>query len=391
MSMAAPQNVYVLVDGVLDKGLSFVASYVESMLTRPVIIADNHGRIHYPEIPGQSMELDDLFIHIPSQMSTREFHYSPADSTLYYRVRYNGASAFVVARQLPPDLVPQALDVLMESKLAIKCYFCKIHKDQGRFEQELAEYLLGSSSANLTDIIKLSGTELDLQRLYYVSVIRMDGATPERERQLIRSYFCECLRKDRLEVIPISWDNCLLVIIPVGDKENSAEENMSQLVNYKDIIEERFDVSLCQGIGRVYALQDISQSFDEARIALTLPGLIGKSHYVKKFSDLGIYYPIFAQRTGAIKDYCLQSLGRLIEYDEKTEGELLPTLRKLLDSNVNMKSTADSLFIHVNTLYYRVNKIQELLNIDFSDMDTRVNLFIAIKVWDTMQANNLFN
>jgi hypothetical protein len=52
----------------------------------------------------------------------------------------------------------------------------------------------------------------------------MDGSTPERERQLIRSYLCECLKKDRLEVISVTWDNCLLVIIPVGDKENSAEE-----------------------------------------------------------------------------------------------------------------------------------------------------------------------
>lgn len=90
-----------------------------------------------------------------------------------------------------------------------------------------------------------------------------------------------------------------------------------------------------------------------------------------------------------MKDFCLQILGKLIEHDDKTDGELLPTLRKLLDSNVNMKSTADSLFIHVNTLYYRVSKIEELLDIDFSDMSSRVNLFIAIKVWDTLKAIDL--
>ncbi len=54
---------------------------------------------------------------------------------------------------------------------------------------------------------------------------------------------------------------------------------------------------------------------------------------------------------GAERDQkiCLQTLGKIIEHDEKTDGDLLPTLRNLLDSNVNMKSTAESLF---NTCKY---------------------------------------
>ena len=135
----------------------------------------------------------------------------------------------------------------------------------------------------------------------------------------------------------------------------------------------------------------ICEKLFEARIALTLPGLLGRKSYLQKFSKLGIYYPIFSQSLDDIKGFCEEMLGKVIAYDEKTDGELMPTLRKLLDSNVNMKSTADSLFIHVNTLYYRVNKIEELLGIDFSSMNSRVNLFIAIKVWDTLKACGLMD
>lgn len=52
-----------------------------------------------------------------------------------------------------------------------------------------------------------------------------------------------------------------------------------------------------------------------------------------------------------------------------------------------MKSTADSLHIHVNTLYYRINKIEQLLDLDLSKMSAQVELYTAIKVWDTLKIN----
>ncbi|WP_198142797.1 helix-turn-helix domain-containing protein [Syntrophomonas zehnderi] len=48
-----------------------------------------------------------------------------------------------------------------------------------------------------------------------------------------------------------------------------------------------------------------------------------------------------------------------------------------------------SLFIHINTLYYRINKIEHLLELDLSRMDTRVNLYTAIKIWDMLKCNRL--
>ncbi len=93
---------------------------------------------------------------------------------------------------------------------------------------------------------------------------------------------------------------------------------------------------------------------------------------------------IFSQDTECLKEFCCRTLGSLIEYDKNNNGELLSTLRQLLDSSFNWKATAHSLFIHINTLYYRVNKIQELLELDLSRMDTRVNLYTAVKIWDTL-------
>jgi DNA-binding PucR family transcriptional regulator len=67
----------------------------------------------------------------------------------------------------------------------------------------------------------------------------------------------------------------------------------------------------------------------------------------------------------------------------------MPTLRMLLDNNFNTRATADNMFVHVNTVHYRIGKIEQLLDIDLSAMSTRVELYTAVKVWDTLEVNGL--
>lgn len=395
MSIAAPQHVYMLVNGVLDEGLAFVTEYVENMLQRPVVITDCNGRIHYPENADPAAKIDALFMPLPKKLSGRDFYYQPEDRILYYRVRYNSESAYLIVPNQPPEQIAPVLNVLMETKLAVKCYFSKIHRDCKRFESEMAEYLFTNSNASIRDIVKLGENRMEWDRSYLVSLVEIEEETkPDKlDKQLLRAYFCEYLEKDKFDVIPISWGNYLLFIIPVClPRERGGEKSdWTRLISYKHMLEQKFNLFMSMGIGQIYPLADLQKSFKEARIVLTLSRMLGKRHFVQRFTDLGIYYPIFSQEPRVIKQFCSNTLGPLLEHDGKTDGELLPTLRKLLDSGGNMKSTADSLFIHVNTLYYRINKIEELLGMDFSSMDTRVNLFIAVKVWDTLHDHGWFD
>lgn len=186
-------------------------------------------------------------------------------------------------------------------------------------------------------------------------------------------------------MIYLAWENCLIMIFPSRFMHDSAEGDPDrvQLRRCKEMIEKRYHLSIVVGIGQTYPLSEIKKSFHEARIAVTLPGLLENHSYIQHFADQGVFTHIFSQQPECLKDFCYKTLGNLLEYDKTNNGELLTTLRQLLDSSFNWKSTADRLFIHINTLYYRVNKIRELLNADLSRMDTRVTLYTAVKVWDT--------
>ncbi len=79
----------------------------------------------------------------------------------------------------------------------------------------------------------------------------------------------------------------------------------------------------------------------------------------------------------------------MLEYDHDCNADLQITLRTLLDDNFNYKATAEKLFIHVNTVRYRAEKIAQLLNIDLNDPDTRFNLYAALRVGDVRKALDL--
>jgi hypothetical protein len=45
-----PRDAYMLVDGILDEGLTYAVSYLEKKIERPICIAEDRGKIYYPDM-----------------------------------------------------------------------------------------------------------------------------------------------------------------------------------------------------------------------------------------------------------------------------------------------------------------------------------------------------
>jgi GAF domain-containing protein len=72
-------------------------------------------------------------------------------------------------------------------------------------------------------------------------------------------------------------------------------------------------------------------------------------------------------------------------HDERRHTDLVATLRAWLDSGCATAATAEALVVHVNTVGYRVARIEELIGRDLRRPDTRLELQLALIVWDVMQ------
>jgi hypothetical protein len=136
---------------------------------------------------------------------------------------------------------------------------------------------------------------------------------------------------------------------------------------------------------------------------------IGISNLHTSLSDLGngINESIFAQRTGEvspnsfnyfsdigvysilmpyIKDTWIHSFyNRIVmpikSYDEKYNAELFNTAIKYIENDGKINETADALFLHKNTIRYRINKIKELLNMEDCEGSFYEQLSISIKLY----------
>lgn len=72
----------------------------------------------------------------------------------------------------------------------------------------------------------------------------------------------------------------------------------------------------------------------------------------------------------------------LIQYDETNKSELLKTLIEYLNNKFNVADTARKLFIHRNTMLYRLGKIEEILKTDLTSPKMILSLLLAFEFYE---------
>lgn len=85
-------------------------------------------------------------------------------------------------------------------------------------------------------------------------------------------------------------------------------------------------------------------------------------------------------REEAYDRFCYPELKCLLEFDEKSQGELYHTFYTYMLYGGNVQKTAAALYIHRNTVRYRVNQIARVAGIDFADANHLGDLFLACRI-----------
>lgn len=97
--------------------------------------------------------------------------------------------------------------------------------------------------------------------------------------------------------------------------------------------------------------------------------------------DLGVYQLILSlSDRERLKEFCERTLGALIEYDMRNYADLIKTLEAFFNSHGNLSQTAEALHVHRNTLLYRMNRINEIAEIDLNRPETRLALHLALTI-----------
>ncbi|WP_258955092.1 PucR family transcriptional regulator [Sporomusa ovata] len=100
------------------------------------------------------------------------------------------------------------------------------------------------------------------------------------------------------------------------------------------------------------------------------------------FDDIGLYEIAFQLiKDTNIVTLAASTIGRLVKYDQHREGNLLLTLKYILEGD-SLKVVAKKLYIHPNTALWRKHRIEELLQMSLDKMETKVTLMLHLKIWE---------
>jgi PucR family transcriptional regulator, purine catabolism regulatory protein len=104
--------------------------------------------------------------------------------------------------------------------------------------------------------------------------------------------------------------------------------------------------------------------------------------------DLGVYQLILSlSDRDKLMEFMQNTLGPLIDYDMKQHADLVKTLESFFACHGNLSQTAERLIVHRNTLLYRMNRINEIAEIDLNRPETRLALHLALTIRRLLSMN----
>lgn len=125
-------------------------------------------------------------------------------------------------------------------------------------------------------------------------------------------------------------------------------------------------------------IKDVSRSYKEAQIALEVSRIFYEDSEVIAYNQLGIGRLIYQLPLPLCKMFIREVFG---DYSpDSIDEETLSTIDKFFENNLNVSETSRQLFIHRNTLVYRLDKIQKNTNLDLRNFEDAIAFKIALMV-----------
>lgn len=388
------------IDLVLEqKDIGEIINFLQSITGKPIIITDYLGRV-YAHSPERKMSSpDDHYLELPLHNQT-PFYFEPNSRTLYYHTGFTEKDACILIKDVDNAADIEDWKIPFEDvSVAIKIYLSmarETEKIKNQLTHQMLEDILIRNVCNIKEIARQYTWLLDLNKLYYVSILEPEPIS-ETKMNILHGHTREWLKYHDLDIICSVWKNQFIVFICPTHFDRQTleadwgwERHLNNIRKHQKDIANRFHISTSFGIGRKYPLPELHKSYQEALIALNVSKLTGKKNFIKHFLDLGVFSILNYQEITQLKQFCLTGLGKLLEHDRSTKGELLTTLRILCDTNFDVSEAAQKMFIHFNTMRYRIKKIEELTGTKLEQIEDKLNLFVAVKLYDLLILNGLF-
>ncbi|MDD3713171.1 MAG: helix-turn-helix domain-containing protein [Candidatus Izemoplasmatales bacterium] len=219
----------------------------------------------------------------------------------------------------------------------------------------------------------------DVERV--VLLIRVTNGNDLSAFEIVSSLFPE---KQRDFVFNVSeTDTVLAKEIQRGIDEKDIYKLAASII---DTLSEEQYIKAVVGIGSpIGNLKDLAASFKEAQIALEVGKVFDTDQSIVSYNHLGIARLIYQLPTTLCEMFLKEvfNQGSIDSLDEET----LFTIQRFFENNQNVSETSRGLFVHRNTLVYRLEKIKKLTGLDLREFDDAIVFKVALMVKRYLNSN----
>lgn len=207
-----------------------------------------------------------------------------------------------------------------------------------------------------------------------VFLIRTTQETEISVFDIIQNFFPD---KTKDFVINVNESDIALVKEVRPNVDSKDLEKLARSIN--DTLLSEFYFNAVIGIGTcVTGIKDLAHSFKEAQVALEVGKVFDTEKTIISYENLGIARLIYQLPT-TLCDMFLKEVFKRGSI-ESLDQETLFTIQKFFENNLNVSETSRKLFVHRNTLVYRLEKIKKLTGLDLREFDDAIVFKVALMV-----------
>lgn len=182
-------------------------------------------------------------------------------------------------------------------------------------------------------------------------------------------------------------DESSVILVKALEETDGYREVYESAKSIADTVSAEAMVNIRVSYGTIiHELKDVSKSYKEAGMALDVGRIFYPGHNILAYNELGIGRLIHQLPLSLCDMFLKEVFGErdVSEFEEET----LSTVYKFFENNLNISETARQLYIHRNTLVYRLEKIQKLTGLDVRVFEDALTFKIAMMVSEHMKYMN---
>jgi hypothetical protein len=251
----------------------------------------------------------------------------------------------------------------------ITCYTPGLFEGTGLYHDLLYEMLIG---APLRDI------QPRLKKLRFPSRMQVIFLRPAKYmgQQHLNSLACKSLKTSIPGILVTCHKKGIVGIIPLDEEENPGPGILEKLKALYQKEPMQIGISNC-----FTDMETFVRHYEQALAALEMGQKLGSEEPVCFYQDYQIFHLLSEVKdAGRLERFCHPALAVLKQYDRENSSQLYKTLCVFIEKGCNIKLASESLYIHRNSLAYRLNRITGLCQLDLADINTlfllRLSYFI---------------